>query len=315
MRKDSRYIIFLFFLFFYALTTVCAQDSTIQIDKKVVTLKEVIVRSNLDVPSFVRRIQLDTTFYKAFRNLKVLGFTSLNDVRMLDKNGEMEAMLQSKTKQNVKNGCRSMTVLEESTKGDIYKSDSSWNYYTLEMYAGLMFAKGTICGENNIVANAEQNVSDKSGIEKHKEQLKMLFFNPGKKIPGVPFVGNKVALFDEDVSKLYDFIIDMEQYLGQNCYVFRIKARSDLSRSERNNVVINEMTTWFDSNTMEIIARNYDLSYDAGVYDFDVHMEVQLTKFGEYLVPKLIRYNGNWHVAFKKRERGVFTATLFDYKK
>jgi len=29
----------------------------------------------------------------------------------------------------------------------------------------------------------------------------------------------------------------------------------------------------------------------------------------------LIRYNGNWHVAFKKREHGVFTATLFDYKR
>ena len=26
----------------------------------------------------------------------------------------------------------------------------------------------------------------KSGMAKHKEQLKMLFFNPGKKIPGIP---------------------------------------------------------------------------------------------------------------------------------
>jgi hypothetical protein len=73
------------------------------------------------------------------------------------------------------------------------------------------------------------------------------------------------------------------------------------------------MTTWFNSKTMEIVARNYDLSYDAGVYDFDVHMEVQMDKFGELLVPKLIRYTGNWHALFKKRERGVFTATLFDF--
>ncbi len=34
------------------------------------------------------------------------------------------------------------------------------------------------------------------------------------------------------------------------------------------------MTTWFNINTWEIVARNYDLSYNAGVYDFDVRMEV-----------------------------------------
>jgi len=73
------------------------------------------------------------------------------------------------------------------------------------------------------------------------------------------------------------------------------------------------MVTWFSTKTMEVMARNYDMSYDAGVYDFDVHMEVQMTKYGNYLVPKLLRYIGNWDVVFKKRERGLFTATLFDF--
>ena len=36
---------------------------------------------------------------------------------------------------------------------------------------------------------------------------------------------------------------------------------------------------------MEIVARNYDLSYDTPVYDFNVHMEVQMTHFGSLLVP------------------------------
>jgi hypothetical protein len=40
-----------------------------------------------------------------------------------------------------------------------------------------------------------------------------------------------------------------------------------------------------------------------------------MTKFGEYLVPRTLRYTGNWDVAFKKRERGIFTATLFDFEK
>ena len=74
------------------------------------------------------------------------------------------------------------------------------------------------------------------------------------------------------------------------------------------------MTTWFNDQTYEVVARNYSLSYSAGVYDFKVQMEVVMTKYGEYLVPNLIRYVGNWKAIFKPHERGVFTATLFDFK-
>ena len=142
----------------------------------------------------------------------------------------------------------------------------------------------------------------------------MLFFNPGKRIPGLPFIGNKIALFDEDVAELYDFTIDMMDYKGEMCYVFHIAPMTTLNSSQKGKIVINEMTTWFDTKTWEIRGRNYDLSYNAGVYDFDVHIEVEMTKFGEYLVPKVMRYNGNWDVVFKKRENGIFTATLFDFK-
>ena len=84
---------------------------------------------------------------------------------------------------------------------------------------------------------------------------------------------------------------------------------------KKNEVVIDEMTTWFNEKNFEIVGRNYTLSYDAGVYDFNVHMEVQMTKAGDLLVPSLLRYNGNWKVIFKKREHGIFTATLFDFVK
>jgi hypothetical protein len=150
-------------------------------------------------------------------------------------------------------------------------------------------------------------------LEKHKEQLKMLFFNPGKKIPGIPFIGNKVALFDDDVATRYDFTIDMDAFKGEMCYVFTCKPRADLTGGEKDKIVVNDMTTWFKIDTWEIVARNYDLSYNAGVYDFDVRMEVEMTKFNNYLVPKVLRYNGDWDVVMKKREKCIFTATLFDF--
>jgi hypothetical protein len=65
---------------------------------------------------------------------------------------------------------------------------------------------------------------------------------------------------------------------------------------------------------MEVMARNYSLSYKAGVYDFDVNMEVEISKIGDLLVPSVLRYKGNFGVILKKRERARFTATLFDFK-
>jgi hypothetical protein len=103
--------------------------------------------------------------------------------------------------------------------------------------------------------------------------------------------------------------IDLRDFNNISCYVFTIKAKDD----KKNGVVIDEMTTWFNEKTFDIVARNYSLSYDAGVYDFNVDMEVQMTKVSDLLVPAILRYNGNWKAIFKKREHGVFTATLFDF--
>lgn len=278
-----------------------------------ISLSEVVIRNNLDVARFMSQVKKDTTFYKAFRNLHVLGFTAWNDIRIRDKKGKIKASLQSKTKQIREKGCRRMEVLDEMQSGDFYNSDGSYNYYTAELYAGLFFTKGIVCGENNMVKGIDFKPKSKSGITRHKEQLKMLFFNPGKKIPGIPFIGDKIDIFDPARAALYDFRIEYDDYEGQSCYVFSVKAKENLEGSKKNAVVIDAMTTWFNIKTMEVMARNYVMSYDAGVYDFVVQMEVQMTHFGEYLVPKLLRYIGNWDVVFKKRERGNFTATLFDF--
>lgn len=280
---------------------------------KMINLSEVIIRTDLNVPRFIDRVKKDTTFYKAFRNLHLLGFTAWNDIKIKDKKANLKASLVSKTKQIRSAGCRRMEIVTEKTSGNFYNSDHENNYYTGELYAGLFFTNGTVCNETNIVKGIDFRPKSQSGMEKRKEQLKMLFFNPGKRIPGIPFIGEKINIFDPDKSKCYDFIIDFGEYEGQSCYVFSIKVKSDLSAGEKNNIVIDSMITWFNTKTMEVMARNYDMSYDAGVYDFDVHMEVQMTKFGDYLVPKLLRYIGNWDVVFKKRERGMFTATLFDF--
>ena len=287
------------------------RDTLVKVEGRVVTLSEIVINNKLNVPAFIDRVKNDTTFYKAFRTLRIIGFTALNDIRMVGKSGDLKASLLSKIRQTRKNNCRSMEVLEEKTTGDIYDAKKNFNYYTGEMYAGLFFTKGTICGEDNIVKGHEFSTSGVSGMEKHKQQLKMLFFNPGRKIKGIPLMGDKTAIFDENMTDKYDMNIDMDEYNKTSCYIFKIKVKAD----KKSDVVIDEMTTWFNDKTFEIVARDYTLSYDAGVYDFNVQMHIDMSKVAEMLVPSLIRYNGNWKAIFKKRERGIFTATLYDFEK
>ncbi len=304
---------YLFIVFFLISVQSFSQDTSVVIDENRFTLSEVVVRNHFDYRTLLAQIKEDTTFYKAFRNLHILGFSSYNDIKMLDKKGGVAASLYSKTRQNRNGNCRTMDILEEKVTGNFYDRKGDYNYMTPELYAGLFFTKGTVCGENNIVKGRLQSYTARKGMEKHKEQLKMLFFNPGKKIPGIPFIGNKLDLYDEDAHKLYNYKLDIQEYHGELCYVFSITPKEEEIKNDR--VVVDQMVTWFDLKTLSVLARNYSLSYKAGVYDFDVSMDVEMTKFEGLTVPRVLRYKGNWDVIFKKRERAVFTATLFDFKK
>ncbi len=298
--------VFLFLSFFSF-----SQDTTVEVENQYYSLPEVFVRSDSNYADILRRIQKDTTFYKAFHTLHTVGFSAYNNITMLNKDGNIEASYNSKTVQQVSNGCRTMTEENRTATGDFYDSKGEYNYITAQMYASLFFTKGKVCGETNVVGNMDFNPEEKTGMEKHKQQLKMLFFNPGKKIPGIPFIGNKLDLYDDHAHQLYTYHLDYTSYKGNNVYVFSIKPKPDAASSD---IVIDEMTTWFDPKTMEVLARNYKLSYKAGVYDFDVNMEVELGKVNGILLPLTLRYKGNFHALFYRREQGVFTATLFDFK-
>jgi hypothetical protein len=294
-------------------TNVNAQDTTFNEGGQNFTLSDAIVRNHFDYKDILQKIKEDTSFYKAFKTLRTIGYSSYNYIQMKDKNEKVVATLNSKTKQTRKDNCRTMEVLEEQVTGNLRDASGNYNYVTPSLYASLFFTKGTICGETNIVKGKVREIRG-SGIEKAKEQLKMLFFNPGKKIAGIPLIGNKLDLYDESAHELYDYKLDYVEYHGQLVYVFYVQPKKDLGFINKNRVVVDQMITWFDPRTLEVLGRNYSLSYKAGVYDFNVQMEVEMTHFNGLLVPKILRYKGNWDVVFKKREIGLFTATLFDFK-
>lgn len=306
-----------FLIFFLLGLMACAgfsqpKDTSILINETVVTLPEIILRNNTDYTKLLKQIKQDTSFYKSFKNLRILNYSSYNDIKIMDRKERIKASLFSKTKQSRTNNCRSMQVLEEQTTGDFYNAQKELNYETAKLYASLFFTNGTICDETNLVQGTQFSTANKKGIDKHKEQLKMLFFNPGKKIPGIPFIGNKLDLYDEKAKTLYDYRMDIVTFENRSCYVFYITPKETLTDDDKSNVVVDKMTTWFDYETMEVVGRNYSLSYKAGVYDFDVSMEVIMQKVNGLTIPRVMRYSGNWDVIFKKRERANFTATVFD---
>jgi hypothetical protein len=305
-------VLSLFFLSICVSLIAQDKDTLLSVGGREVTLTPVVIRKGTNVPGFIKRVEQDSTFYKAFKNLRILNYSSINDVRMFDKKGRVESSLYSKTRQWASKGCRVTNVLEEKVTGDYFDNTGTPNYYTGELYASLFFSKDTVCGQTNVVGDIERNIRGKKGIEKRKEQLKMLLFNPGKDIQGIPLMGNKVQVFDTRRSDLYDFIVDIQEYKGKTAYVFTLKVKDDLSFFKKDEVVIDEMTTWFDYETFEVIERDYKMTYNAGVYRFNVNMHVEIDKIGNMLYPKLIRYDGNWGVLIKGSERGLFTATLYD---
>src|SRR5690606_9908849 len=139
-----------------------------------------------------------------------------------------------------------------------------YNYYTAELYANLFFTKGKICGEDNIVKGGHDVKTSSGTMEKHKDQLKELIFNLGQPIPGIPLISNKVAIFDDKVAPMYDFSITSADYGSTPCYVFTAAAKPNYAK----NVVINKLVTYFSKDNLEIVFRDYSLSYNALVFDF-----------------------------------------------
>ena len=284
-----------------------AQNDTGSMFTVPVQLDSVVVKSGFNINAFIRRVKNDTTFYKAFKSMHLVPYTAVNDIKAYDKNNNIAAALHSRTRQNIKNHCRTTQVLQQEVTGDMLKRSGDYNYYTAELFAYLFFAKEPVCNETDIVAGAMDERGE-GQMEKSKYQLKQLIFNPGAKVNGVPFMGDRASIFDEGEAEKYDFKVVQDMYDGQECFVFRITPKKGYERK----VIYNELTTWFRKGDFTILARDYSLSYSTLVYDFDVRMKVRTKQINDRLYPVSIDYDGNWHVFTKKRERVKFSV-LIDY--
>jgi hypothetical protein len=287
-----------------------AQDSAVRYITRTVTLDEIVIRASrydFNVEGFIKRVEADTSFYKAFKTLRILGYTASHDIRVMDPEGKLKASWTGRTVQEVHGGCRHNIFLQQNATGNFYTRKGKYRYYTAQMYGSLFLTHDTICGDDNIVQGGKDDIKGAgASVEKHIRQLEVLVFNPGKPVPGVPFVGKEVAIFNPSIAPRYDFSITSGNYKGIGCWIFAARCKPAFE----GQTVIKNLTTYFDTTDYKIVYRTYSLYYSNWLFDFNVQMEVRMTRFEGQTVPEEIRYQGNWGVPIHKRERVNFDIML-----
>lgn len=305
--KKYKYIVFL--LLCHA--SLCFGQNTVA---KVVTLDELVIKASLEnfsVEEFIEQVRNDTTFYKAFLNLKYFPHDVMAAITVYNKDDSEKGILSRKARQFLnENNEAWMDITFEETNGKIKKRNGEWSYLTAEMFDDVFFETDTHPVSNKIVKR-EQELTSGSKIEKHKAQLKRMLFNPGEEIGNVPFIGDKMAIFDEDMVQHYDYNIFLVDYADSiPCIAFSCQTKAGADGEE---TVIKDLTTYFDTESNQVIAREYRLAHNTIFFDFDIKIKVENIQIEGKLLPVYISYAGYWNVPLKKPEIVAFQIKNSNY--
>jgi len=270
------------------------------------------VKRDFDAQDFIRMTKEDTSFHRAFKNLKMYPHQSKNSVTIFNKTWDQIAQLK-RTATHLSDGkLGSIQIDNETTDGKFYKKNGEHKYFTGEMFDKVFFEKGKFDVDNAVKTNySQQKPDDRTKKEKYYEKLKTFMFSPGTGVDGVPLIGKKLNIYEGKMVQFYDFKLDKTFFKDSiPCYKFSCKKKADI---KENKVVIQNVTTFYDRRTMKIIARSYALKDATSLFSFDIKMYIELKyEFNEYL-PVKVKYNGEWDVPLQKPERIKFEILTSNY--
>jgi len=273
-----------------------------------VYLDSVVVRASrngFDIGDFIKMVKNDNSFYKAFKNLRFAEYDFDNKLVFFDKKKRKKAGYTSSNHQYYRNRCRWMEVKSTKESHKYMDSKGRYNFYTAKLYDRLFYTHGKVCNQDTSHI-LKLDIYRANRLEKYVLELKKLIFSPGKKT-NIPFIGSKMEIFSKKMRKYYNFSITQENYNDSiPCYVFTAYLKPNLTISQADNTVLKYLKTYFAKKSLQIIRREYHLKYETLAYNFNVKMSIKLQKkFGKYY-PKNIKYDGTWHILFKKRETCKF---------
>lgn len=262
-----------------------------------------------DVSDFIRKVRDDTTFYKAFLNMRYFPHRKTGHITVYEKDASEKGTMDREALQYLSTEeVMHLDITFEQTNGRIRKRNGEWRYLTAEMYDDIFFPEGPQRVSNHIKSRDQELVSG-SRIEKHKAQLKRLMFNPGAEIGNVPFIGDKMAIFDDHMVPYYDYAIYNDMVGEQEAIAFSCMTKP----GEEDETVIRELTSWFHSETYEVLKREYRLAHNTLFFSFDIQTRVLNVRERGHLLPREITYNGQWNAVFRKPEIIDFTLACDEY--
>lgn len=306
------------FLLIALLVGVAAWPQDEELMMRSVTLADAVIKAKgrgFQFEGFMRQVMSDTTFHQAFINTKYHPHRLTSLLRVRNKEEKETASLFRKG-HLVREGAMAELVLDSVVEvGKLRHRDSTFRYLTAEMYDDVFFAKAPYVASNRI-RNHQQEIVRSSKFDKYKSELKKFMFNPGQEIGSVPFIGDKMALFDSTMIPLYDYRLDVGYRSNRSCWLFTAVAKDSIGgkRADEDDTVIKRMSTWFDQETMQVLAREYRIAHDAVFLEFDISITVENMWMDGALLPVTVHYDGVWDIPFKKREIVRFNLAMDDWR-
>jgi hypothetical protein len=300
----------LFLIIFQILAlNLLAQDTLL----KVIQLDDVIIsedNNGFTVEDFIHYVKNDTTFYKGFKHLRYYQHKYSSSLNIYNKKNKKIGLLY-KQGTHFSDG-ENAYVVDDSlyVEGKIFKRNGSHKYYTTEAFDEVFFPYDSINVSleinNNKSKEESQNVRDAKTIgfsigTDNVEQSK----GGAKK---------KLAIFDIDMQKYYDYIISDTIYNDIPCYVFTVRVKENLENKKIEKALIRKVLSYFDKENFNVIYREYKFVYDNWFINLNMDVIVHLDYVRGIHVPTKILYDGFWKVLFFKKERADFNLKLFDYQ-
>jgi hypothetical protein len=300
----------LFLILFQILVlNLLAQDTLL----KVIQLDDVIIsedNNGFTVEDFIHYVKNDTTFYKGFKHLRYYQHKYSSSLNIYNKKNKKIGVL-NKQGTHFSDG-ENAYVVDDSlyVEGKIFKRNGSHKYYTTEAFDEVFFPYDSINVSleinNNKNKEESQNVRDAKTIgfsigTDNVEQSK----GGAKK---------KLAIFDIDMQKYYDYIISDTVYNDIPCYVFTVRVKENLENKQIEKALIRKVLSYFDKENFNVIYREYNFVYDNWFINLNMDVIVHLDYVRGIHVPTKILYDGFWKVLFLKKERADFNLKLFDYQ-
>ncbi len=279
------------------------------------TLRTIVIDSAVNIRShklnaqdFIDAIVADTSFYKAFQNLKRFSFVAENRIYTYDKKNKVDGKIYRKLKHSMVGTTHKMEYLAKQDSGNVFKKNGKYQLYTVEMF-DYIFENAY----NSDFTKGDALPGDSGGKnESYKDKLKTLIFTPGRKVKGIPFISSKTEIFGPDMRQFYYYEFARGKYMDSiPIYRFKVIRKPSISSGD---VMIQEMTTIFDMRTFKILGRTVNMKYSNFLFSFDVQMNIELNRFDNTLLPTKISYQGTWDIPFHKIERASFLVLHKDYK-